>query len=558
MKNINSILSVVIALFLLSACSDFLDITPKTMLDEDQAQDIDKLVTAAYSMLGNDHYDSPFSLWPYGNVRSDDAYKGGSGEADIAAFHFYEISSNISATFGEPDVLWYNCYVAISRTNSALKAINNISSENFPEKNIRAGEMRFIRGHFYFLLKVLFKHIPYMDESVPEEEYNNISNKALSNDELWGKIADDFLFAFENLPETQSERGRADKYAAAAYLAKTKLYKAYRQNEEHAVTGIDRDDLNDVLKYTEAVINSSYHLEPDFAYNFLPGSFENGPESVFAVQYSIDDGTKYGRLNFADLLSLPQGLGCCDFHKPSQNLVNSFKTKNGLPEFDSYNSSDYELGNASMDPRMFHTVALPDLPWKYNTNRIYEASWVRNPAVYGYTSSLKENVDPDCDCFVNIDPFYANSKNRILIRYADVLLMRAEALIELNRQAEALPLINQLRARAGQSTDYIYYAPEMEIDLYEDGKNCTWTQDFARKAMRWERRLELAMEGNRFFDLVRWGVADSVINEFYKTEALKRSYYANASFEKGKHEYLPIPQKQIDFSKGLYEQNPNW
>lgn len=558
MKTINKLLILIAAVLLTPGCTDFLDLDPNSMLNEEQVNDPDKLITAAYSMLGNDHYDSPFSLWPYGNVRSDDAYKGGSGEADIEAFHFYEISSNIRANFGEPDVLWYNCYVGISRANLALNLLNNLSKEEYPEKDIRTGEMRFIRGHFYFLLKVLFKNVPFIDETVPMNEYEHISNVALNNDELWGKIAEDFQFAHDNLPDSQSEIGRANKISAAAYLAKVRLYKAYRQNEEHGVVSIDQADLNEVLKYTEVVINSAYHLEPDFCYNFLPGGFENGPESVFAIQYSVDDQTKYGRVNFGDLLSLPQGLGCCDFHKPSQNLVNAFKTKDGLPEFDSYNNEDYTLGSTTADPRLFHTVAMPDLPWKYNENRIYEASWVRNPAVYGYTSSLKENVDPDCDCFVNIDPFYANSKNRILIRYADVLLMRAEALIESGRHAEALPLINQLRNRAAQSTDYIHYAPKMEIALYDDGTNCDWTPDFARKAMRWERRLELAMEGNRFFDLVRWGIADSVINSYYTTESEKRTYYKGASFTQGKHEYLPIPQQQIDFSKGIYKQNPNW
>jgi hypothetical protein len=518
----------------------------------------DKLVIAAYSALGNDHYDMPFSLWPYGDVRSDDAYKGGGGESDIQDFHFYEISSNISATFGEPDGLWYNCYVAISRANAALRVLNKVSESDFALKNTRIGEMRFIRGHFYFLLKVLFKNIPYIDETVDVADYGTISNVSLDNDALWGKIAADFEAAYNNLPETQTEVGRANKYAAAAYLAKTRLYKAYRQDAQNNVTSIDAADLNEVVKYTQEVINSSYHLETDMAYNFLPGVYENGPEAIFSIQYSHDDGTKYGRLNFGDLLSVPQGLGCCDFHKPSQNLVNAYKTENGLPLFGDYNDNDYIKETNQADLRLFHTVALPDLPYKYNTNRIYLASWNRNPGVYGYYASLKENVDPDYEGFVNMSPFYANDKNRIVLRFADVLLMRAEALIELNRAAEALPLINQLRSRAQQSESMISYAPNMNIALYQDGVNCTWTTDYARTALRWERRLEMAMEGSRFFDLVRWGIADQVINDFYTTESGKRAYYQGAHFTKNKHEYLPIPQQQINFSKGVYKQNYGW
>ena len=142
---------------------------------------------------------------------------------------------------------------------------------------------------------------------------------------MWDKIIADFKFAFDNLPEKQADLGRANKYAAAAYLAKAYLYKAYRQNEKYEVTSIDVDDLEEVVKYTGEVLKSNYGLETDFAYNFMP-EFENGKESIFAIQFSKDDGTMFGNLNFADFLSVPQGLGCCDFHKPSQNLVNAFKT----------------------------------------------------------------------------------------------------------------------------------------------------------------------------------------------------------------------------------------
>ena len=155
-------------------------------------------------------------------------------------------------------------------------------------------------------------------------------------------------------------------------------------------------------------------------------------------------------------------------------------------------------------------------------------------------------------------PFYANSKNRIVIRYADVLLMRAEALIELGQEVEALPLINQVRARAKQSTGLVEYAANTNVTLYEDGLNCTWDKDFAREALRMERRLEFAMEGSRFFDLVRWGITDQVMNSYYQSESSKRSFLSGAIFTKNKNEYIPIPQQQINFSKGLYRQNYGW
>ena len=544
--------------FLFAGCSDFLDMNPNGILDEESVsgvEQLDKLVISAYSMLGNDHYDIPFNLWPYGNVRSDDAYKGGRDESDIQDFHFYETSSNITANFGEPDGLWYNCYIAISRANNALRSLNNVSEQDFPNKKIRIGECRFIRGHFYFLLKVLFKSIPYIDETVAIEDYGTISNIALSNDELWQKIADDFKAAYDNLPESQgTDVGRANKYSAAAYLAKTYLYKAYRQDEKHNVTEINAEDLKQVLTFSNEVMSSDYGLEDDFAYNFLPGSYENGKESLFAIQHSTDDGTLYGRLNFSDALNVPMKFsGSCDFQKPSQNLVNAYKTVNGLPEFSDYNKADYNANTDKVDPRLYHTVALPGVPYKYDKKNIFDESWTRNKAVYGLYSSLKENVALNDPSSVLIDPFRANTKNKIVIRYADVVLMRA--LIELDREKEALPLINEIRERAKKSTGLIDYAENVDIALYVDNVNCNWTKPYAREALRWERRLELAMESQRFFDLVRWGIADSVINTFYKEEAPKRTYYEDAHFEKNRAEYVPIPQQQINFSKQVYKQN---
>ena len=216
--------------------------------------------------------------------------------------------------------------------------------------------------------------------------------------------------------------------AAAAYLAKVYLYKAYRQDEMHNVVSIDQDDLQKVLDLTAYVMTSPYKLENDFAYNFLPGEYENGAESLFAVQYSQDDGTTYGRLNMGNALTTPTPGG--DFNKPSQNLVNAFKTSNGLPMFDTFNDVNYTESTNNVDPRLFHTVAIAGKPYKY-TDVNYEENQSRNPNMYGYYSSLKENVDPASDYYVKTGAWYANSKNNIIIRYADVLLMRAEALIEM-------------------------------------------------------------------------------------------------------------------------------
>ncbi|NDV82782.1 RagB/SusD family nutrient uptake outer membrane protein [Bacteroides sp. 51] len=561
MKKIIYTTFITLSALCLHSC-DFLDEDAQGILSEEQAKapaSIDGLVTAAYSSLGNDHYDKPFSLWPYGTVRSDDAYKGGNDENDIVNFHFYEISENIKTDFGEADGLWFFMYQAISRTNSALAVLKNVDPATYNLKDTRMGEMYFLRGHFYFMLKIVFGRIPFVDEDMPIEEYDKVPN-TLTTDEQWALICADFKKAYDLLPTTQSQVGRANKIAAAAYLAKAYLYKAYRQDDpkKNELTAINADDLTQVLAYTQIAMNSSYGLESDMACNFLPGAYQNGRESLFAIQYSIDDGTMFGRLNWGDVLSVPMGVGCCDFHKPSQNLVNAYKTVGGLPNFDGYDNSNYQIGVDKADPRLYHTVALPGVPYKYNEELVYEENWNRNPNTYGIYASLKENVDPSCDCFKNVSPFYGNSKNRIVIRYADVVLMRAEALIELNRESEALSLINLIRERAQNSTVFIPYAKNLQVDLYKDGVNCTWSNDFARQALRWERRLEFAMEGSRFFDLVRWGVVTETMNAFFRTESARRSFLGSGKFDKNQDEYIPIPQQQISFTNGIYQQNPGW
>lgn len=565
MKKIYSVLGLITLLTISSCSADFLVENPKGVLSQDvlvTPENVEGFMNAAYSSLGNDHYDVPFSLWPYGNVRSDDAYKGGSGPNDIQAFHFFEVSNNIRTDFGELDRFWYNSYVGISRANKALAALNQLTKEQYPLKETRKAEMLFLRGHFYFMLKIMFRNIPYVTEVTPIADYAKISNRELSNDQLWDAIASDFQAAADQLPQTQPEIGRATKMAAYSYLAKVRLYQAYQQDDKYNVVSINQERLQQVIDATNQVIGKA-QLESDFGNNFMPGEYENGKESIFAIQYSANDGTLHGRINYSDVLATPQGIGCCDFHKPSQNLVNAFKTSTGgLPLFDTYNNEDLnykQISNYDVDPRLYHTVAIPGLPWKYSTDLTFQENWNRSPDTYGNYASLKENVDPACNCLINVDPFYGNTKNRIQIRYADVILMRAEAYIELGQYNEALPLINQIRKRASQSNKFTSaYDSNVKIAEYINGTNCTWTQEFARQALRWERRLEFAMEGSRFFDLVRWGIVDQTLNNYYNIEKTKRSFFNDAHFDKNKEEYCPIPLAQINFSQGLYQQNTGY
>lgn len=571
---INKYLTIILgsAMLLASCNDDFLENKPKGTVSGDDLttpETVDQLVTAAYAAIGNDHWTVPFgSMWAYGSVRADDSYKGGGGTGDVGDFHNYEVFTFNRPTQGSTDLLWFRLYVGLARANEALARLNELSEEEFPQKAQRQAEMRFVRGHFNFLLKILFKQFPYIDETKLKEEYAQISNVEFTSNELWEKIADDFSFAIENLPAATPDEGRADQGVAKAYLAKTRLYQAYEQDDQNNVVNIDRDNLEQVVSLVDE-ISGQYGLVNDFGQNFL-WQYENNPETVFAIQRSIDDGTPTGRVDMGTALNYPMGdtYGCCWFNIPSQNLVNSFQTdQNGLPKFDTYNATDLvtaqDFKARTVDPRVNHTVGIPGQPWKYQPNVVYDQSWARTPQLYGYFSSMKEVQQPDCACLRRVGPFFASSKDNVIIRFADVLLWKAEALIELGRQDEALPIINMIRERAQKSTEMLKdangnYISNYQVDTYQPGVNINWTQDMARESLRWERRLEFAMEGVRFFDLVRWGVAAETMNAYFDTEEEKRQYLQEAQFQEGRDEYLPIPQQQIDFSKGLYVQNPNW
>ena len=567
MKNLRKYIAIALFTTALAGCKDILDVGPRGTLNEDQIsnpQQAEGLVIAAYAQLGNDEINRSFSMYQYGNVRSDDAYKGGGGINDGDVFHFMETFVNSRPDQWNYDGIWFNIFIGIRRANEGLRVLNTFTEAEYPLVQQRKGELRFLRAYWYLMLENLFKNIPYIDENVPSAEYKNVLNNEFTRNQILEKIAADFAFAASVLPPTQEQVGRADKYAAYAYLAKTRLYQAYEQDKDHQVININRTRLEEVLAATEEVMKSGHELESDLANNFLPGAYENGVESIFAIQYSQDDGTPNGRLNWGDMLTVPQGIGCCDFQKPSQTLTNAFRTNtDGLPLLDTYNSQNIDFSVNTVDPRLDHTISRPGAPWKYEPKHMVTEGWSRAVLIYGTYNSMKENVSPDCDCFVNVPPFYGNTKTRIAMRYADVLLFRAEALIELNRESEALSLINKLRVRAANSRSKLTLANGQPtsrylIEEYKSGQNIVWSQENARKALRFERRLEMALEGHHFFDLVRWGIAAQELNKFFDAEKGNRSIYQSARFTSKRDEYLPIPQNQIFWSENRYVQNPNY
>lgn len=570
MKKILYSVLTVLALVGTTSCSDFLDDQkPQGVLDSDMVKDpsnVDNLVISAYAVFTTaEDINSSFSMWNF-DVRSDDAYKGGNGTSDGDVFHQLEIEQGVLTTNWNINDMWVRLYNCISRVNSAISVLET-TSDSYQLKAQRLGEMKFLRAYAHFLLKRLYKNIPFiMDANLKQEDYNTLSNTEFTNDEGWQQIINDVEYAYSVLPVKQTDKGRPSKAAAAAFLTKAYLYKAYRQDNaaSNQVTSINREDLLKVIEYSNPDIYSAggFDLEPDFHNNFRPETqYENGVESIWAMQYSINDGTKYGNLNWSYGLIVPNipGVtdGGCDFYKPSQNLVNAYRTDaDGHPFIDTFNNKDYDL-TQDADPRLFLTVGLTGLPYEFNSKYMMDASatWSRSNGLYGYYVTLKQNVDPDCGYLVK-GTWWGTPMNRIVFRYADVLLERAEAYAQLNETGEAIKLVNEIRKRAKQSTGMIAnypsdYGVKFNISTY----NGTYSQEEALKIVKMERRLEMGMESERFFDLVRWGEAEKVLNKYFAEETNNCSIYGDAHFTADKNEYLPIPFSQVAASDGHYTQN---
>jgi hypothetical protein len=582
MKNYR-LIALVFAAITFFGCKKYLDVTSKAVLTEDQVSNPDQIegfVTAAYAYMPNLGFADTQAPWIQ-SVRSDDAYKGGGGLSDQTPWYEMEIFSAVTPNVGNNDGVWYQSYCAISRANTTLRLLNKFDETAFPAKNQRIAEMKFLRGWIYMGMKLRWNYVPWIDETVPNDAVivEGISNrpKEMVNDlELWDKIIKDFEDAANILPETQGEKGRPTMYAAHAFAAKALLFRAYEKNDQHQNININKATLAKSLAHIDVITAKDgglYDLTPDFAENFMIEYDNNTKESLWEIQYSLDDGTTNGRVNWGDQLNAPWWspyFGCCDFHKISHTLVNAFKTDvTGLPEFDTYNNTEMTgqlykqyFKDHSFDPRLGHTVAIPGYPWKYDNKLLFEESGSRAPFQYGYFNSMKEQVRPDCNCMFK--PFYVqNSMNKKEIRYAEVLLWKAEILIQLDRIQEALPIINRIRARAANSigrlkkddgTLWMKYS----VEQYKPGLNCVWTKDFAWKALMWEDRLELAAEGRRFFDLMRWGELNTVMNAFLNKEKTRFDWYNQGHFTAGRDEFLPIPQAQMNWAKGSYQQNPGY
>ena len=558
MTNIKTLLPLLSLAILPMACQkDVLDVSPQGQLAEgslSSASVVDKLVVAAYQALGahffgNDEaFAGPSTNWII-DVRSDDAYKGGGGINDRSDIHQLEVATMDPTNFAVAQK-WRNPLFGISRANYAIREIQRLESNTYA-KTVRTGEMRLLRGYFHHDLKRNFNQIPYLLEDTDPTTAKNTDH---SSDELWRMIEADYQFAFDNLPTDNGAIGRVNKYTAAGLLAK--LY-------------MDKGEWTKASNLCDFVMAGPFSLLDNFE-NLSSLQYESGSESIFTVQFSTAN--NFANHNWSNLLNTTRSTGIAaggyangdDFYVGSQNLGNAFKTDaNGLPRFDSFNNGqDVETATYSgnLDPRIDLTMGRIGIPWKGSA--IYSEDWIRSLDYFPGFSGKKHVVAPNDPNVHNSFPWAASGLNFQIIRYAEVLLWKAEALVETGQSLEfARSLVNQIRTRAANPAFFVQKldgsgpAANYVIGLYND----PWTdQDYARKAVRFERRLELAMEGNRFYDLLRWGNAGQTINSYYQSEGTKRTFLSGANFVGGKHEYLPIPQSEIDLAPELYSQNPNY
>ena len=558
------------------------------------------LLIGAYSLVdgagtSGDGISSAASNWVFGGISSDDAYKGSDPSDGGADWLLMETHSQTPTT---PSVSnkWNLCYHAIQRCNDVLRTMKLAKDISATDQKTIAGEARFLRAFFHFEAKRIYNNVPYIDESVT---LDNPTADVSNSKDIYPQIEADFQFAIDNLPETQSAAGRANKWAATAYLGKVLLY-------EHKYAAA-------LPLFTSAINNGKtsngkkYDLLPNYFSNFNPAQ-KNSQESVWAAQESVLDNSSIAwggdpNGNFGDILNFPYNGGpggCCGFYNPSDDLAKAYKTDaNGLPLLDTwYTGASVNTlvpYAGSLDPRIDVAAGRPGIPY-LDWGKHPGDDWIRNPGADGHLSP-KKNVYAlqQKGTYSDVSSYWAptelTANNVNLMRFADVLLMAAECEVEAGSTVNALTYVNRIRTRAANPTTWTYMYPKDGAgkDITTDFDPATYTyktqttpagnyniglytaaqfadQAFARKAVRFERRLELSMEGHRFFDLVRYdngtGSAADVLNAFNQRDAAFVPYLKSSTFVKGKHEYYPIPQDQLDVlnqnGKVILKQNPGY
>ncbi len=560
------------------ACKEsFLDVQPIGALSQSVLADrkgAEALLIGAYSLLdgigGGGGWAASGTNWVYGSVAGGDAHKGSDAgdQPDINPIARYEPTPT-NGFFNEK---WVTVYEGISRANGVLRTITQAKDGSAADKTRITAEARFLRGHYHFEAKKMWNMVPFVDE-------NNTDYKLPNDKDVWTNIEADLKFAYDNLPGSGLDAGRANKWAAGAMYAKCLLFQK-KFTEAKSV-------LDAVIANGTTPRGVKYALNAKFSDAFTADN-RNSAEAVFSVQYSINDGSGAANAAAGEVLNFPYKSGaspggCCGFFQPTQELVNSYRVDaNGLPLLaGTYNTpalavkSDQNLkpsdpftpDTGTLDPRLDWTVGRRGIP--YRDWGLYTGSdWVRDQNYGGPYSPIKNTYDKAQEGKFTDGTSWTSgytANNYSMIRFADVLLWAAECEVEVGSLETARALVNRVRARAANRDGFVKTASGANaanyvINLY----NAPWTDKAtAQTAVRFERKLELAMEGHRFFDLVRWGIATPVINEYLRYESsIGRTFLIGASFRAGKSEYFPIPQRQVDLQSAggtsTLKQNPGY
>jgi hypothetical protein len=562
------------------SCADsFLEIPVTGQLDQGVLSGrlgIDATLISVYSQVnGRGNRMASASNWVWGSIRGGDANKGTDpGDfSDINPIQRFEALS----TVGVVNDKYLGNYEGVARANAVLKLLANPGPDVDDAFKTRIeAQAKFLRAHFYFELKRAFNNTPYVDETV---DYGTGIEAVKNDQDLWPKIEADMQFAYDNLPETQAQVGRVNKWAAAAYLAKIYMY----QNKFTQAKALYDLMINpDGTGKGKTSNGKTWGLVPLYQ-NVFKASNDNHEESIWAYQAAANTGTVNNANPEFDLNwpynTGPAGPGnCCSFFQPTFELANSFRTDaNGLPMLDgSYNvganqlktdmgleSSDPFTPDAgNLDPRIDHSIGrrgIPYLDWMDFPGK----SWIRNQPnagpfqtkKYVYYQSDKGSLQDNSSW----TPGYT-AINFTMIRYADVLLMAAEAEIEVGSLDRAKTYINAVRTRAANSFLMKSGAPAANyvIGLYTG----SYSQAEMRTIVRFERKLELSGEGHRFFDLMRWGAdGKALLRAFitYEKDKYPSGSYSGMSFTDNQDEFLPIPQGQIDLlGSDVLSQNPGY
>ncbi len=562
--------SLITALLFVVACSDeFLDRQPEGQFSEADVatpDGVENLLIGTYNMvpgggLEGQTWHNDIHSWVF-NIASDDALKGTDAgdqpeQSFIEAYDFQSFNVHIRDK-------WRGLYKGVANANITLTTLASVEEGISEERRAQIiAEARFLRGLFHFEARKMWRSPVYVDDT--NFQLNDLESTKIPNDrEIWPLIEADFEAAVATLPTTQSDVGRPTKWAAKAFLAKAKMYQGWDEagNANTTKLGEAKVILDDIID------NGPFILMDKFEDNFKVGT-RNNTESIFEVQYAISsaaDGASNRGIGLAHPYTDPWG--CCGFYQASQNLVNAYKTENGLPMLDTFNDSNVPFETdetttlstytGTLDPRLDHSVGRPGI--LYKGFKIYQTDFVRDLTYAGPFFSMKHVAEPEAFGQGGWGNLSAN--NYRIMRLDMIYLWLAEAEVELGDLERARELVNEIRSRAANPAGFVPRATQgaerndftivegtpaanYEIATYDDA----WTDPaIARKAVRFETRLEFALEGHRLFDLQRWGIAAETLNAYIASESQLRSYLQGRSFVEGKNEFFPIPIEAIDRS----------